>query len=379
MKELKSILAQYEKAQDQPLVLATVISVEGSSYRRPGARMLIQSNGEWTGSVSGGCLEGDVLRKSRSVLKNGLPTVVSYDTSLENSAFAVNLGCEGVISILLEPVLKEKNPLTFLSKIANRAGKHALCTVVRSELNTDLISQKAWMNEKNEIISEISDSRLSSLIEIELSQLRSDESSKMILSNDIDLLIETFEPPINLLIFGGGMDAKPVVSFAHLLGWNVQVYDDCIAKLLPVNFPNTRLCNCSADQIAKEVTVQENTAAVLLSHNYKYDFSALEMLLKEPTSYIGILGPQKKMKRMIHELMLKGIELSTEDRKRIYGPVGLDIGAETADEIALSIISEIKAHFSNRNGGSLKHRNQPIHSRPENGHIHLDLTKSATI
>jgi xanthine/CO dehydrogenase XdhC/CoxF family maturation factor len=148
------------------------------------------------------------------------------------------------------------------------------------------------------------------------------------------------------------------------LGWSVQVTDECVAHIAPVFFPGAeKLSLCQREFIDREFDITPYTACVLMSHNYEYDRDVLAKILKTPTPYIGILGPQKRFDKMVAELLHKGIHLSKEDLHRIHAPIGLDIGAETPDEIALAIISEIQSKFSNRSGGFLKYRSTPIHYR----------------
>jgi xanthine/CO dehydrogenase XdhC/CoxF family maturation factor len=172
------------------------------------------------------------------------------------------------------------------------------------------------------------------------------------------------QPAISLIIFGGGFDARPVSQIAKSLGWNVTVTDECVAHIAPLFFPGAdKLSLCHRQYVDRDFNITPYTACVLMSHNYEYDRDVLRKLLSSATPYIGILGPRKRFDKMIDELSQQGIQLSTDDHHRIHSPIGLDIGAETPDEIAISIISEIQGKFANRSGGFLKYRNAPIHQR----------------
>ncbi len=169
---------------------------------------------------------------------------------------------------------------------------------------------------------------------------------------------------ITVILFGGGFDARPVSQLAKSLGWNVEVTDECVAHIAPVFFPGAdKLSLCQREFVDRDFAITPYTACVLMSHNYTYDRDVLEKLLKTDTPYIGILGPRKRYDKMCEEFLEKGIELTREQRNKIHSPIGLDIGAEAPDEIAVSIIAEIQSIFANRSGGFLKYRTGPIHQR----------------
>jgi xanthine/CO dehydrogenase XdhC/CoxF family maturation factor len=166
------------------------------------------------------------------------------------------------------------------------------------------------------------------------------------------------------MIFGGGFDARPVSELAKNMGWSVTVSDECVAHIAPVFFPGAdRVSLCHREHIEREFNITPYTACLLMSHNYEYDRDVLKKILSSASPYIGILGPRKRFDKMIDEFTRQGIIITADQMHRIHSPVGLDIGAETPDEIALSIIAEIQAKFSNRSGGFLKYRNAPIHKR----------------
>jgi xanthine dehydrogenase accessory factor len=180
----------------------------------------------------------------------------------------------------------------------------------------------------------------------------------------VDVFLELVQPGISLIIFGGGFDARPVSELAKSLGWNVSVTDECVAHIAPIFFPTAdKLSLCQRDFIDRDFNITPYTACVLMSHNYEYDRDVLRKIIKTETPYIGILGPRKRFDKMLDEFAKEGITLSSEAMHRIHSPIGLDIGAETPDEIAVSIIAEVQGKFANRSGGYLKYRNGPIHHR----------------
>jgi len=174
------------------------------------------------------------------------------------------------------------------------------------------------------------------------------------------------QPSVSLLIFGGGFDARPVSQLAKSLGWSVEVTDECVAHIAPLFFPEAdKLSLCQRDFIDRDFKITPFTACVLMSHNYEYDRDVLKKIIQTESPYIGILGPRKRFDKMLEEFKRDGFELTDEQMQRIHSPIGLDIGAEAPDEIALAIVAEIQSKFANRSGGFLKTRSGPIHQRQQ--------------
>lgn len=370
MKEQKAIVEAFRKTDltERKVAIATVVKVRGSSYRSPGARMLITDDGKWVGSISGGCLEGDALRKARKVMSELTPVTVTYDTSEDsNQNLGIGLGCNGIIDVLIEPVTRDdnQNPITLFEKLISRKEPVALATVFS---NTVYQGEKLLLTANNEILTPLSNARLNDLIKPELEKVfstRKSEARSFTFENTaLEIFVELIQPSISLMIFGGGFDARPVSHLAKSMGWEVMVTDECVAHIAPVFFPTAdKLSLCHREFIDRDFSITPFTACVLMSHNYEYDRDVLKKLLASPTPYIGILGPRKRFDKMLAEFETEGIRVSTDDFHRIHSPIGLDIGAEAPDEIALSIVSEIQSKFSNRSGGFLKYRNAPIHHR----------------
>lgn len=375
MKEFKAIIDAY-RAFDfskQMAALATVVKVSGSSYRSPGARMLITDNGKWVGSISGGCLEGDALRKARQVMHTREPITVTYDTREEsNQNLGIGLGCNGVIDVLIEPVVPDgHNPIQLFEELTTKNEPRLIATVFHGSM----IAEKVIMAPDGSLMSWLPDHELTDRIKSDLllvyerrkTETRKYESA----AYDVEVFLELVAPNIKLMIFGAGFDARPVSQFAKMLGWDVEVTDECVAHIAPVFFPDAdKLSLCDRKFIDRDFQITPYTACVLMSHNYEYDRDVLKKLLDSQTPYIGILGPRKRFDKMLSEFKEDGIELGSDRMDTIHSPIGLDIGAETPDEIALSIVSEIKSRFSSRSGGFLKYRRGPIHLRdPRDGQI----------
>ncbi|CAN5451424.1 XdhC family protein [soil metagenome] len=378
MKELRSIVNTYKTIDfsKNKAAIATVVKVQGSSYRRAGARMIMTDDGRWTGAISGGCLEGDALRKARKAILNGAPSLVTYDTMEDKDAMSlgVGLGCNGIIDVLIEPVDQNvPNQINFLEEALNKEEPAVLATVYQApEKWNHLMGQRWWLNNHGisgfESLEESLRDKLVSDMKMALKKYSSFNVKYKVSTDDhIDVFIEFLPPRFHMILFGGGYDAIPVAKLAKEIGWKITVTDDCVVHIAPSRFPAAdQVLFSNRDEVVQNLSINDFTAAVLISHNYKYDLAILKSLLKTEIQYIGILGPYKRFVKMQGELEKEGNKLEERDLKRIFSPIGLDIGAETPDEIAFSIISEIQAFFNKRPGSMLKFKEGPIHKR-ENG------------
>lgn len=370
MKEFKSILTAFNNVNfaERKAALATVVKVRGSSYRSPGARMLITDDGNWVGSISGGCLEGDALRKARQVMTSGVPKTVTYDTREEsNQNLGIGLGCNGVIDVLIEPITAHKNSILFFKQLVEKNQPAALATVFQG---LSCIGETLLITEDRGVVSQVSNPALSDLIAEDLLNVfntRVSHAKAFLVSGiEYEVFLELIQPSVSLLIFGGGFDARPVSQLAKSLGWSVEVTDECVAHIAPLFFPEAdKLSLCQRDFIDRDFEITPFTACVLMSHNYEYDRDVLKKIIQTESPYIGILGPRKRFDKMLEEFKRDRFELTDEQMQRIHSPIGLDIGAEAPDEIALAIVAEIQSKFANRSGGFLKERSGPIHQRQQ--------------
>jgi xanthine dehydrogenase accessory factor len=369
MKEFKTILDEYKKIDFsvRKAALATVVKVRGSSYRSPGARMLITDDGRWVGSISGGCLEGDALRKARQVMTDEKPITVTYDTSEEsNQNLGIGLGCNGIIDVLIEPVNSTlvSSSIELFHVLVKSKEPVALATIFLGEN----VGAKLLLTSSGEKIRTFADEELNERVITDLINIFESKKSEAKIykynQTEVEIFVELIQPSVKVIIFGGGFDARPVSQLAKSMGWEVEVTDECVAHIAPIFFPTAdKLSLCQRDFVDRDFEITPYSACVLMSHNYDYDRDVLRKLINTETPYIGILGPRKRFDKMIKEFSKEGIKLSDEDLHRIHSPIGLDIGAEAPDEIAISIIAEIQGKFSNRSGGFLKYRNAPIHHR----------------
>lgn len=377
MRELDTIIAQYEllKHDETESVLATVVHVEGSSYRKAGARMLIDEFGNITGAISGGCLEGDALRKALHALHQQKNKQVTYDTSDEDDAvIGAQLGCNGIIQVLFEPLDYENdlNPCELL-KTAIKT-KEALAVVVQFNLDKskDPAGTILIYKGKSEYIGKSIENKFRSLIlDQAQNSLRIEKSHFTQVSTEGEtrhLFIQYYQPPVKLVLVGAGNDAQILAQQAELLGWDVIVTDGRPTHANKERFTGScQVIVSRPEETLKDIEIDKSSCFVLMSHNYNYDLAVLKLLLdQQEVPYIGILGPRKKYERMLEELEEEGFQLNLEILSRIYAPVGLEIGAETPAEIGLSILAEIQAVLSGKNARSLREKDAPIHEKKDN-------------
>jgi xanthine dehydrogenase accessory factor len=383
MKELKDIVLAYEEAEREgkQTALATVVHLDGSAYRRPGARMLVTEDGKLTGAISGGCLEGDALRKAQLVMVQKKPMLVTYDTTDEDDAkVGVGLGCNGIISILIEPVNAddENNAISFLKNILAKRQSAVLVTLFS-------LDKKAVQPGTCILVTEAGDRKISLnenglkeplLYDAEMVLKRGASVTKVYPAEPpVTAFIEMVKPAVSLIIFGAGNDTIPLVQIANILGWETTVVDGRPNYATLQRFPAAgRIIVAKPEEAIPQLSFDHNTVAVLMTHNYNYDIAVLKKLLPFKLPYIGALGPKKKLERMFDELKEQEISITEENEATVFGPTGLDLGAETADEIALSIISEIKAVLSKRTGSFLRDKDETIHSRETQKIVYSPLT-----
>jgi xanthine/CO dehydrogenase XdhC/CoxF family maturation factor len=367
MKEIKRILEVYNHLDlsQRKVALATVVYVEGSAYRRPGARMLVTDDGRWEGAISGGCLEGDALRKARQVMLDGQPMVVRYDTMDDDAnSLGIGLGCNGIIDVFIEPIDpgEARNPIRLLEEFVRLRDRRVIATVFRANAETGLCTGMRVV--LTETPTEEPPGWLRSDMVLCMATGKASTVRYEVTGQSVDVFIERIDPGIELIIFGAGYDTIPLTRLATEIGWSVTVTEDCIAHLAPKRFPQaTCLLYADATAITEKLTLTDRTAAVLMSHNYNYDLAVLTRLIPTRVPYIGVLGPRKRYQKMQAEWERSDKRFAQSALNRVHSPIGLDVGAETPDEIALAILGEIKAFFSDRSGGFLREKPGSIHAR----------------
>lgn len=369
MTELQRLFLAYDqhRAASRPCALATVVEVLGSAYRRPGARMLVTEDGELTGAISGGCLEGDARQRARRAIFQGEPALVTYDTRDEDDPrHGLGPGCQGVVRILLEPLdfTNPDNPLELLRGFARHPSPAVLATV----FETDASGLKAAVGQRV-LLSDAGVVRGTPLLAAPLAEaaratLAQRQPQILTIETDagpVRASLELLLPPLRLVVYGAGNDAQPLVHLAGSLGWHITVVDGRPNLATAARFPEAAAVRIVP--VAELETAMPDPLAyhVLLSHNYAYDLAALQTLLTSPAPYIGLLGPRLKAQRLLDELDTAPAALVEQLRARLHSPIGLDLGSETPEEIALAIVAEIQAQHSGRQGRPLRERAGTVH------------------
>ena len=372
MKEIRDIIKAYDEARKigKQTALATVVHVEGSSYRRPGARMLIEDDGQLTGAISGGCLEGDALRKALLVMTEKRSRLVTYDTMDDDDAkFGVGLGCNGIIQVLIEPIDDGdlNNPIRYLKAINEKRQNCILITLFSLLDKKDpqygtclLLKEDGSIIDHSPVLKDVL------IPDAKQALLDQNSSFKNYISSDHNLtaFIEVIKPPVSVIIIGAGNDVIPVVDMANILGWETTVIDGRNNYAKKERFAAAcQVLVSKPENALKQIEIDERTAFLLMTHNYNYDMAMLKQLLQMNPPYIGMLGPKKKRERMLDELKEEGFVFTEEQLSVLHSPVGLDIGAETSEEISISILAEIKAFFANKDLQSLRKIKEVIHPR----------------
>ena len=372
MKEIRDIIKAFDEAQKlgKQTALATVVHVEGSSYRRPGARMLIEDDGQLTGAISGGCLEGDALRKALLVMTEKRSRLVTYDTMDDDDAkFGVGLGCNGIIQVLIEPidVSNPNNPIQYLKKVNEKRQGAALVTLFSLQDRKDLqYGTCLLLKEDGDLVQHVPVLKDVLLADANEALIIQNSCFKNYTSDDhnITAFIEVIKPPVSIIIIGAGNDVVPVVNMADILGWETTVVDGRANYAKQERFVSAcQVLVAKPENVLEQISIDEHSVFLLMTHNYNYDMAMLRQLLGKNVAYIGMLGPKKKRERMLNELKDEGLNFTELQLSVLHSPVGLDIGAETAEEIALSILSEIKAFFANKDVQSLRTIKEVIHPR----------------
>ncbi|MFK7935241.1 MAG: XdhC family protein [Saprospiraceae bacterium] len=370
MKEIKNIIHAYDKINfaTTRAALATVVRVEGSSYRRTGARMLIMDDGRWVGGISGGCLEGDALRKAKHAIVQAKPTLITYDTTEDDAhQIGVGLGCNGIIDVLITPLnfADKNNPIEQLKNCIGMRENQIIVSVADKGKKVDVVEAgEVFKYENDEQFRQLFPAKgivddVLADIEWTLGKERSKPRDYEVANGHLTLFIELLVPEIHLALYGGNYDIYPLVTLAKEVGWKVSV----VANPTKVNKSLFSTADHVISNKKPDVAIDDHTAIVLMSHDYATDLRNLKTLLKTDVPYIGLLGPRKRSEKMFTAMDEAGIDYQADLQQRIHAPIGLDIGAITPEEIAISIIAEVRAFFAGRSGGFLRKRKGTIHIR----------------
>jgi xanthine/CO dehydrogenase XdhC/CoxF family maturation factor len=298
MKELQQIIQRVAENPEQPWALATLVQTKGSTYRKPGARLLIDRQGATLGVLSGGCLEEEIGRRGRDVIGNGLAVLLSFDTRQL-------YGCDGQLEILVEPLPAAIQNGNLITNIGRSFKNRETCRVrTRFEgetLASDLLPPDVFLTERRGVF------------------------------------IETLQLPVRLLLFGTGPEIEPIIHLAEILGWTVGVFEH-------------------PSELSQDFRTDTQTAAVIMNDNFVRDLLALHRVLPLQFRYVGLLGPRKRYTEILARLG-EHVPLDFKGAlDNLFAPAGLDIGSEAPEEIALSIAAEVEATLAGRVGGFLRER-----------------------
>ena len=348
-------------------VLATLVAVEGSSYRRPGARLLILPDGRRVGAVSGGCLEADLCERAAGLRPASQPEVITYNTADESDAiFGLGIGCRGVLQVMLEGIVggDEAPYLSFLRDTIAADSPRILGTVFSVEGEAALrIGDRFMLSGADvRVQGQWPAALIANIAETARLALRSDRSTTAVLQpGRVQVFVELIRPRIRLIIFGASASARPLSAIGRHLGWHVTLCDRRAAQLEPGSHPDAdELLVASAPEAKDRLRLDGRCAAVIMTHNYADDLALLKWLVPSEAAYVGLLGARARRDQLIADLQLEG-PIEPAHLGRLFSPVGLDIGAETPDEIALAIACEIQASLRGRASGSLRDRALALH------------------
>ncbi|CAM3719217.1 XdhC family protein [Aquirufa aurantiipilula] len=347
MKDWIQIVNRLEQllSESNGIALATVVHVDGSAYRRPGARMLVTDDGNWWGAISGGCLEGDMLKKAQMAIMTQQIKLVTYDTR-EDDPFqlGVGLGCQGLIDIVIDPVRSHLEAFYVAMRKAVTSYDSGVLTSEWDE--NDLTSFLFEYVPQSDIHSFDADKK----------EIIIQKTAHYKLVQGKSTLLEYIPPMPRIWIFGNQFDALALIQQINLLGWEIH----WVGNVTKMNPQGKKLVNQVYDWEA-DLHILPEDSLVIMTHDFDRDVFLMKKLsFLQSFAYWGILGPQKRMDKLQGHLHDEGIDI-TSLRKQISSPIGLDVGAEGPEEIAISIIAEIIAQKNQRDAQPLKFREKPIH------------------
>jgi len=328
--------------EDKPLVLASVFETAGSTYSKAGAQMLITGDGDFQGMLSGGCLEGDLAERARTVLETGNPQSVTYDLgSNDEELWGLGVGCDGLMKIFLQPINATTGYEPFTSMVNALAGDsdQVAATVIDSEIDDLPIGATLVTVDDKMAFSNVADEfaeQIGVIAKATLLARRSASHEITTKAGNATLLFSLLRPPPAILVLGAGLDAEPVVRFACELGWRVTIQDHRPAYIESGNFAGAEKIHCMpVDDVATTLDLNRYAAAIVMSHHLVSDRQYLSQLAKSRIPYLGLLGPVDRRRRLLEEL---GDMCGTLE-PRLHGPAGIDIGGRGPASIALSIIA----------------------------------------
>lgn len=355
-------------ADRERVVLATVVRVIGSSYGGVGARMVIRVDGSTVGLVSGGCLESDLCAHAVEVHASGKARVVTYDTRADDDAvWGLGLGCNGLIDVLLQPLSPERalESAELLRAALAMDEPSVIATVIASGeggTSPPVGAQALFAPELTKTVGDWTDHGLQSAAAHANETLAAGRRGLVQQAGSTVIAFEAVTPAIRLLVLGSGPDAAPVCRLATGLGWSVTLVDHrSTSDTHAARFPDIRVVECAEGRsLASCVDLSARTAAVVMSHHFARDADYVSALLCAGVAYIGVLGPRARTERMLAELAARGDVLPASG-DALFGPVGLDLGGDGPESIALAIIAEVSAVMHARSAAHLREQCHSLH------------------
>lgn len=373
LNELLQALQAAEQNGDQA-VLATVVKVEGSAYRRPGARMLIPALGHTVGTISGGCLEADLTKKAWWLTESGEPQVQRYSTGTnedddegEDAALTFGLGCNGTVYVLLERhgLNTPSAVVELLRQVRDSQLPAAVATVIGHYRQASVrVGDRVLLEPYLRYRGKLREAALDASIRRDLSSTLSEQKSSLRIYSDqhgeVEVFFEFVAAQRRLVVFGAGHDAQPLVRMAKLLDWHVTVVDGRAHFARPERFSEAdAVILAPVNQPFALNDLISGSAVAVMTHSYSQDRHWLGGVLQGLPGYIGQLGPRERTERLLNELCQQTTYLPS--LRQLHYPMGLDIGGDTPEAVALAILAEMSAALNQRNGGMLKYRATPIH------------------
>jgi xanthine dehydrogenase accessory factor len=347
------------KQTSNNVVLATIIETSGSTYQKAGTKMLIARDGELTGLLGGGCFEKDLMEQALPVFETGKAKAVFYDMrSPDDVIWGLGLGCNGAVRVLLQ-LLKAEQGFKPLNTIADAAEANTMGVLVTPfesghpdfpSGNTLFLPSFAFDNDLP-----FAAIPFTALARQTLLQGKPRIETHVIDGHVVKVFYDLIQPPLQLLVLGAGIDAVPVVRYAKSLGWRVIVVDHRPGYIKPERFPQADcLVHLIPEDLAGNMELDQFNAVVLMTHNIEADERYLKGIANSRISFIGLLGPMPRKERLLQCLGIRADGI----RDRVFGPIGLDIGAETPEEIALAIMAGIHAAMNKCDGRQLNAKAQ---------------------
>ncbi len=362
---------RHAAAAGESVVLATVARVVGSSYGGVGTRMVIRVDGSTVGLVSGGCLESDLCAHAVEVHATGRARLVTYDTRADDDAvWGLGLGCNGLIDVLLQPLSPERaiasadllaaalsadKPSVIATAIQSGPGPGSSAVGAQALFSANEMSNGDWGD----------GTALASARSQVAEALAAGRTGVLHQSDAAQVTLEVVTPAIRLVVCGSGPDAVPVCRLARNLGWDVSLIEHrAITEAHARRFPDVTVRECpDAGGLPAVVPLRARTAAVVMSHHFGRDTDYVRALLAANVAYVGVLGPRARTERMLTELATRG-DPPPDNSDTLFGPVGLDLGGEGPEAIALAIIAEVSAVMHARDAAHLRDHAAALHATP---------------